>query len=53
MRDRMAASPLMDAERFTRNLEKAYRAMWVTWCRGTQTLRGAGTALVDKGLDAK
>ena len=32
MRDRMAASPLMDAERFTRNLEKAYRAMWVSWC---------------------
>jgi predicted O-linked N-acetylglucosamine transferase (SPINDLY family) len=53
MRDRMAASPLMDAERFTRNLEKAYRAMWATWCKGTQTSRGAGTALVDKGLDAK
>jgi protein O-GlcNAc transferase len=32
MRDRMAASPLMDAERFTRNLEKAYRAMWTAWC---------------------
>ena len=32
MRDRMMASPLMDAERFTRNLEEAYRAMWVSWC---------------------
>lgn len=53
LRDRMAASPLMDAGRFTRNLEKAYRAMWVTWCKGTQPPHGAGTALVDKGLDAK
>jgi predicted O-linked N-acetylglucosamine transferase (SPINDLY family) len=53
MRDRMAASPLMDAERFTRHLEEAYRAMWVAWCKGTQSPRGAGTALVDKGLGAK
>lgn len=34
MRDRMAASPLMDAKRFTRNLEEAYRAMWLRWCAG-------------------
>ena len=32
MRRRMSASPLMDEERFTRNLEKAYRKMWRTWC---------------------
>ena len=32
MRERMAASPLMDAERFTRDLERAYRNMWRTWC---------------------
>jgi predicted O-linked N-acetylglucosamine transferase (SPINDLY family) len=32
MRKRMAASPLMDEVRFTRNLEKAYRAMWRSWC---------------------
>jgi predicted O-linked N-acetylglucosamine transferase (SPINDLY family) len=33
MRKRMAASPLMNEERFTRNLEKAYRAMWRVWCK--------------------
>jgi predicted O-linked N-acetylglucosamine transferase (SPINDLY family) len=33
MRDRMAASPLMDAARFTRNLESAYRSMWRSWCQ--------------------
>jgi protein O-GlcNAc transferase len=32
MRKRMAASPLMDEPRFTRNLEKAYRTMWRAWC---------------------
>jgi predicted O-linked N-acetylglucosamine transferase (SPINDLY family) len=32
MRARMAASSLMAAERFTRNLEQAYRTMWRTWC---------------------
>jgi len=41
MRDRMAASPLMDAERFTRNLEKAYRAMWGSWCNGKKSARPA------------
>jgi protein O-GlcNAc transferase len=33
MRQRMAASPLMDEVRFTRNLEDAYRSMWQAWCR--------------------
>jgi predicted O-linked N-acetylglucosamine transferase (SPINDLY family) len=33
MRKRMAASPLMDEVGFTRNLEKAYRAMWRAWCK--------------------
>jgi protein O-GlcNAc transferase len=32
LRQRMEASPLMDAGRFTRNLESAYREMWRTWC---------------------
>jgi len=41
MRDRMAASPLMDAERFTSNLEKAYRAMWVSWCDGKKVSQTA------------
>ncbi len=32
LRDRVQSSPLMDGERFTRNLEALYRQMWQTWC---------------------
>jgi predicted O-linked N-acetylglucosamine transferase (SPINDLY family) len=32
MRDRMQNSPLMDAPRFARNAESAYRTMWQAWC---------------------
>jgi predicted O-linked N-acetylglucosamine transferase (SPINDLY family) len=32
LRARMEASPLMDAPRFARNVESAYRSMWTTWC---------------------
>jgi predicted O-linked N-acetylglucosamine transferase (SPINDLY family) len=32
LRSRMAASPLTDGQRFTQNLEHAYRAMWQDWC---------------------
>ena len=32
LRSQMAASPLVDAEGFTRNLEGAYREMWNRWC---------------------
>jgi predicted O-linked N-acetylglucosamine transferase (SPINDLY family) len=32
LRARLAASPLTDAPRFTRNLEQAYRGMWQEWC---------------------
>ncbi len=34
LRDRMRASPLMDARRFTANLEAMYRQMWQAWCKG-------------------
>ncbi len=34
LRERMERSPLMDAARFTRNMERAYRQMWQAWCRG-------------------
>jgi predicted O-linked N-acetylglucosamine transferase (SPINDLY family) len=34
LRDRMQASPLMNAPRFTRNVEAAYREMWRRWCGG-------------------
>jgi predicted O-linked N-acetylglucosamine transferase (SPINDLY family) len=33
MRQRLAASPLVDAPGFTRNLQTAYREMWHAWCR--------------------
>jgi predicted O-linked N-acetylglucosamine transferase (SPINDLY family) len=32
LRERMRRSPLMDAVRFTRDVEAAYRAMWQAWC---------------------
>jgi predicted O-linked N-acetylglucosamine transferase (SPINDLY family) len=33
LRQRMQESPLMDGQRFARNVEQAYRQMWITWCR--------------------
>ena len=32
LRERLRTSPLMDAARFTRNLETVYREIWKTWC---------------------
>jgi predicted O-linked N-acetylglucosamine transferase (SPINDLY family) len=32
LRPQMQASPLMDAPRFARNIEAAYRQMWKSWC---------------------
>lgn len=32
LRERMAASPLMDVPGFTRNLEAAFRRIWRKWC---------------------
>jgi protein O-GlcNAc transferase len=32
LRDRVAASPLLDAQEFVTGLEAVYRAMWRAWC---------------------
>jgi protein O-GlcNAc transferase len=32
LRERMVASPLMNAARFAKNIENAYRTMWRQWC---------------------
>jgi len=34
LRERMKASVLMDAPRYARQIEAAYRAMWRRWCAG-------------------
>jgi predicted O-linked N-acetylglucosamine transferase (SPINDLY family) len=34
MRNRLAASPLMDAPRFVRDLESLFRLLWRQWCDG-------------------
>ncbi len=39
MRHRMLTSPLMNARRFARNVENAYRQMWKQWCLSRETGR--------------
>ncbi|MFD1627370.1 tetratricopeptide repeat protein [Azospirillum griseum] len=34
LRERVASSPLMDAPRYVRHLERAYRLVWRRWCAG-------------------
>jgi len=40
LRERMQRSPLMDAPRFARNIEAAYRTMWKEWCDETASVAG-------------
>jgi predicted O-linked N-acetylglucosamine transferase (SPINDLY family) len=37
LRRRMEQSPLMDAAKFARNIEAAYREMWHNWCKTVPT----------------
>jgi len=37
LRERMRTSPLMDPNRFAREMESAYRQMWRTWCSSAAT----------------
>ena len=39
LRGRMEQSPLMDAARFTRNIEAAFRLMWRHWSQGRQAIQ--------------
>jgi predicted O-linked N-acetylglucosamine transferase (SPINDLY family) len=40
LREQMRTSPLMDATRFARDVEAAYREMWTRWCAGDDHARG-------------
>ena len=40
LRERLRASPLLDAECFTRDLETLYRGAWRNWCGGQVVPRG-------------
>jgi len=43
LRHRMQQSPLMDAPRFARNVETAYRTMWQRWCAAQASNRESRT----------
>ena len=37
LRQQMRQSPLMDADRFARDVESAYRSVWRTWCQSPES----------------
>jgi predicted O-linked N-acetylglucosamine transferase (SPINDLY family) len=39
LRQKLRQSPLMDEERFSRDLEAAYRQMWRKWCESGEGVR--------------
>ena len=43
LRQRVEASPLMNAPQFAADLEAAFRAMWISWCEGGTARREART----------
>jgi len=42
LRDRLVASPLMNASEFAADLESGYRAMWRQWCADSQRNSSSG-----------
>ena len=45
LRQRMLESPLTDAKGFAREIEEAYRRMWVDWCGKPASALQFGTAI--------
>lgn len=56
LRARMASSPLCDGNRFARNIEQAYRDMWVKWCAdgvvGTRRNKGTLQTFPDLAVES-
>jgi len=44
LRGQLQASPLLDAPAFARDIEAAYRAMWMQWCDSEAADPIAGTS---------
>jgi len=56
LRQRMEASPLMDAQRFAGHVEAAYRQMWRQWTHSPQNRNqktGSGTSVAKQHIDAE
>jgi predicted O-linked N-acetylglucosamine transferase (SPINDLY family) len=49
MRSRLSASPLLDANGFTRALERSYREMWVRWCTSESGHESVRVAVSEAG----
>ncbi len=50
LRDRLLRSPLMDAARFGRHVEGAFRAMWYRWC-AQATIDAGGSSGASNGSE--
>ena len=37
IRPKLAASPILDSNRYTRNLERIFRQLWHEWCKKTSS----------------
>lgn len=37
MRPKLAVSPILDGNRYTRNLERIFRQLWHEWCKKTSS----------------
>jgi predicted O-linked N-acetylglucosamine transferase (SPINDLY family) len=44
LREKMRSSPLMDATKFAREIEAAYRRMWRNWCEQGETQSAGGNS---------